>query len=107
MEMDYDIGSTTKFKIKYLGSRDLEKGKGKHYPYIIDGAGTGMIDDLCDFELKEIVDDIDKKGYSEHYYALEYERDIKYDYRKYDIKADNILLKDSIRHIKNNYEICD
>ena len=22
MEMDYDIGSTTKFKIKYLGSRD-------------------------------------------------------------------------------------
>ena len=46
------------------------------------------IDDLCDFELKEIVDDIDKKGYSEHYYALEY------DYRKYDIKVNNMLLKD-------------
>ena len=101
MEMDYDIGSTTKFKIKYLGSRDLEKGKGKHYPYIIDGTATGMIDDLCDFELKEIVDDIDKKGYSEHYYALEY------DYRKYDIKVNNMLLKDSIRHIKNNYEADD
>ena len=107
MEMNYDIGSTTKFRIKYLGSRDLEKGKGKHYPYIIDGAGRGMIDDLCDFELKEIVDDIDKKGCSEHYFAPGYERTVKYDYRKYDIKADNILLKDSIRHIKNNYEICD
>ncbi len=33
-----------------------------------------MLDDLCDFELKEIVDDTDKKGYSEHYVTPGYER---------------------------------
>lgn len=104
MEMEYDYGSTTTFKITYLGSRDLERGNGNHYPYIIDGAGRGMLDDMCDFELKEIVDDIDKKGYSEHYFTPGYERPIKYDYRDYNIKSDNILLKGLILEIKNGYE---
>lgn len=107
MEMEYDYGSTTIFKITYLGSRDLERGNGNHYPYIIDGAGRGMLDDMCDFELKEIVDDIDKKGYSEHYFTPGYERTIKYDYRKYNIKLDNSLLKGLILEIKNGYEVGD
>ena len=105
MEMNYDTNSTTMFKIKYLGARDFEKGNGNHYPYIIDGAGRGMLDDLCDFELKKIVDDIDQKGYSEHYFTPGYQRTIKYDYRKYDIKIDNALLKGLILEIKNGYEV--
>ena len=36
MEMEYDYGSTTTFKITYLGSTDLERGNGSHYPYVID-----------------------------------------------------------------------
>lgn len=107
MEMDYDAGSTTTFKITYLGSREMEKYNGKHYPYIIDGAGRGMLDDLCDFELKEIVDDIDKKGYSEHYFTPGYERTIKYDYRKFNIKNNNALLKGLVLDIKNGYEVGD
>lgn len=107
MEMNYDTGSTTTFKITYLGSREMEKYNGKHYPYIIDGAGRGMLDDLCDFELKEIVDDIDKKGYSEHYFTPGYERTIKYDYRNFDIKNNNALLKGLVLDIKNGYEVGD
>ena len=105
MEMEYDTGSTTTFKITYLGSRDLEKNNGKHYPYIIDGEGSGMLDDMCDFELKEIVEDIDKKGYSEHYFTPGYERTIKYDYRNFNIKNNNAHLKGLILEIKNGYEI--
>ena len=26
-----------------------------------------MLDDMCDFELKEIVEDTDRKGYSDYY----------------------------------------
>ncbi len=104
MEMDYDMGSTTTFKIKYLGYRNLEKGHGNHYPYVIAGAGRGMLDDLCDFELKEIVDDIDKKGYSKHDFTPGYERPIKYDYRDFDIKRNNILLKGLVSEIKDGYE---
>ena len=105
MVMEYDFGSPTTFKITYLESRDLEKGNVQNYPYIVDGAGRGMLDDLADFELKEIVDDIDKKGFSEHYFTPGYERTIKYDYRKYNIKKDNSVLKELILEIKNGYEI--
>lgn len=105
MVMEYDFGSTTTFIITYLESRNLEKYNGMHYPYIIDGSGRGMLDDICDFELKEIVDDIDKKGYSEHYFTPGYERNIKYDYRDFDIKTNNSLLKGLVLEIKNGYEV--
>lgn len=105
MEMEYDYGSTTTFKITYLGSTDLERGNGSHYPYVIDGAGRCMLDDMCDFELKEIVEDTDKKGYSEHYFTPGYERTIKYDYRQFNIKNNNALLKGLVLEIKNGYEV--
>ena len=73
---------------------------GTHYPNIVNGAGRGMLDDLCDFELKKIVDDINQKGYSEHYFTPGYQRIIKYDYREYDIKSANVLLKGDIFDIK-------
>ena len=105
MEMEYDYGSTTNFKITYLGCTDLERGNGSHYPYVVEGEGRGMLDDMCDFELKEIVEDTDKKGYSEHYFTPGYERTIKYDYRNFNIKNNNALLKGLVLEIKNGYEI--
>lgn len=105
MIMEYDFGSTTTFIITYLESRNMEKYNGNHYPYIIDGAGRGMLDDMCDFELKEVVEDIDKKGYSDHFFTPGYERKIKYDYRQFNIKTNNALLKGEIQDIKNGYEV--
>lgn len=105
MEMEYDYGSTTTFKITYLESRDANEYEGYLYPNIVDGAGRGMLDDMCDFELKEIVEDIDKKGYSEHYFTPGYERTIKYDYRQFNIKNNNALLKGLVLEIKNGYEV--
>ena len=69
MRMEYDTGSTTTFIITYLGESEFEKGNGMHYPFVIDGGGYGMIDDITSEELKNIVDDIDKNGKSD-YYAL-------------------------------------
>ena len=105
MIMEYDFGSTTTFIITYLESRNMEKYNGNHYPYIVDGAGRGMIDDMCDFELKEVVEDIDKKGYSDHFFTPGYERKIKYDYRYFNIENNNALLKGEILDIKNGYEV--
>ena len=66
-----------------------------------------MLDDMSDFELKEIVDDIDKKGYSEHYVTPGYEKREKYDYRKFNIKSNNKKLKGLVLEIKNGYEVGD
>lgn len=103
--MEYDTGSTTTFKITYLGSSDMGEYEGYLYPNIVDGAGRGMLDDMCDFELKAIVEDIDKKGYSEHYVTPGYEKYEKYDYRKFNIKTNNKKLKGLVLEIKNGYEV--
>lgn len=106
MEMEYDTGSTTTFKIKYLGSRKLNSYREQElYPVVINGDGLGMLDDLCDFELKKIVDDIDKLGVSNYYFTPGYETSKKYDYRRYNIKKDNKELKGKILAIKNGYEV--
>ena len=105
MEMEYDYGSTTTFVITYLESRNATEYEGYFYPNIIDGAGRGMLDDMCDFELKEIVEDIDKKGYSEYYVTPGYEKYEKYDYRKFNIKTNNKKLKGLVLEIKNGYEV--
>lgn len=105
MEMEYDYGSTTTFKITYLESRDATEYEGYLYPNVVDGAGRGMLDDMCDFELKEIVEDTDKKGFSEHYVTPGYEKYEKYDYRKFNIKSNNKKLKGLVLEIKNGYEV--
>lgn len=104
MIMEYDYGSTTTFIIEYQNSRELEKGAGRHYPYIVAGEGRGMIDDISSYELQSIVEDIDKKGESNHYFTPGYERPIKYDYRDFDLKVANILLKGIMEEIKYKYE---
>lgn len=71
------------------------------------GAGRGMLDDICDFELKEIVYNTDKKGYSEYYVTPGYEKNEKYDYRKFNIKTNNKKLKGLVFEIKNGYEISE
>ena len=105
MIMEYDTGSTTTFKITYLGSRAFEKGNGMHYPYIMEGKGYGMIDDITSDELKEVVDDIDKTGKSD-YYALEMDgRHSKiYDYRNFDLGKNNLHVRRYFYKIKYGYE---
>ena len=39
-EMDYDYGCTQVFKIRLDAVRDMENGRGTHYPYITDGRGA-------------------------------------------------------------------
>lgn len=48
-----------------------------------------IFDDMCDFELKEIVEDTDRKGYSDHYVTSRYEKQEKYDYKKINLKENN------------------
>ena len=105
LEMEYDYGSTTTFKITYIGERNMSEFEGYLYPNIVDGAGRGMLDDMCDFELKEIVEDTDRKGYSDYYVTPGYEKHEKYDYIKFNLKENNKKLKGLVLEIKNGYEV--
>lgn len=106
LKMHYDTGSTTTFNITYLGEKELNSYKEQElYPIVINGEGLGMLDDMCDWDLKDIVEDTDKLGNSNHYFTPGYETSKKYDYRKYNIKKDNKELKGKILAIKNGYEV--
>lgn len=105
LEMEYDYGATTTFKITLIDEREMGYYEGYLYPRIVAGAGHGMLDDISDFELKEIVDDIDEKGYSEHYFTPGYPTNKKYDYRKFNLKENNSKLKGLVLEIKNGFEV--
>lgn len=105
MKMEYDTGSTTSFKITYLSSREFEKGNGMHYPYIIDGAGSGMIDDITSDELKKVVDKIDKLGKSKYcHLCMDGRHSEVYDYRKFDLDRNNLTVRRYFYKIKYGYE---
>ncbi len=64
-----------------------------------------MIDDTGYMDLKEIVEDIDKKVFSDHYYLTTDDEYLKYDYRKFNLKTTNSKLKGLVLVIKNGYEV--
>ena len=101
MIMDYDFGSTNTFIIKYIGSDDNNI---KDYMHIKDGKGSGIIDDISSYNLKDIVEEIDLNGKSNIFYTGGYEEDEMYDYRKYDINLDNKRLPALYKKIKKGYE---
>ena len=76
MEMEYDFESMSTFKIKYLG-------------YI---------------KLEDIVKDTDKLCYSKYPYSMGYETNKMYDYREFDLKKNNIMVKKTYPLIKKEYE---
>ena len=103
--MEYDYGSTTIFIITYESDEKISFNDQKCYPLILDGKGHGMLDDISSYTLQDIVEDTDKKGYSVHSYTPGYEKEENYDYREYNLKDDNLMLKGSILLIKNGYEV--
>ena len=105
MRMEYDSGSTTTFIITYLGESDFRRGNGMHYPYVIDGAGYGMIDDITSEELKQIVENIDKTSKSDYYALRMHGRDsYNYDYRIFNLDKNNLQVRRYFQKIKYKFE---
>jgi len=102
LEMLYDFGCDQMFLIEVTDITPMAKGTGRAYPKIIDGDGLGIIDDLSSDELLSVIHDIEKYDNSLFYYeAKGYQ--IPWDYRRYNLRIDNSLLKGSIDEIADGY----
>ena len=102
IRMDYDYGTPQTFWLELVGTEDMQKGHGTRYPYIIDGAGQGIIDDMSCEELIELVKQIDEKGHTDE--PIHYkERTVPWDYRQLNLKSMNVLLKGEIKMIEESY----
>lgn len=103
LEMLYDFGCDQYFDIEVLKVEPMPKGSGRAYPKIIDGAGKGILEDMTSEETLDIIRETDKTGKSTNTYMTQYGDELIWDYREYDIKADNILLKGEIAKIAEGY----
>lgn len=103
LTMIYDFGYDQEFKIEITNIEPMPKGKGRSYPKIIAGEGRGILDDVPAFETLEIINDTDKNGCSAYTYLTRYENEVIWDYRDYDLKTDNLLLKGEIARIAEGY----
>ena len=102
IRMDYDFGTTQTFLIELIDIEDMGRGQGKKYPYVTQGAGCGIIDDMHSDELQELIEQIDKNGQTEEpiYYK---DRMTPWDYRWFDLDCINGLLKGEIELIEEGY----
>ena len=102
IRMDYDFGTTQTFWLELIEIADMKRGWGRRYPYILDGAGRGIIDDMSCEELSERVAQLDRTGKTDEpiYYQ---ERRMPWDYRWFDLDCMNSLLKGEIELIEEGY----
>ncbi len=102
IRMDYDFGTMQTFWLELIEIADMKRGWGRRYPYILDGAGRGIIDDMSCEELSERVAQIDRTGKTDEpiYYQ---ERRMPWDYRWFDLDCMNSLLKGEIELIEEGY----
>ena len=102
IQMDYDFGTTQTFWLELVDIADMKRGRGMHYPYILDGAGRGILDDWSVEDVAELIDQIDRNGKTDepiHYM----DRRIPWDYRRFDLECRNCLLKVEIERIEKGY----
>lgn len=102
IHMDYDFGTTQTFLLKLIKIEDMELGQSSRYPYIIEGAGRGIIDDFSCEELTELIEQINLNNKPDEpiYYKDE---DRPWDYRLFDINKINKFLEKNIEHIEERY----
>lgn len=102
IRMDYDFGTTQTFWLELVAVDDMKRGWGRRYPYVLDGAGRGIIDDMSCEELSELIAQIDRTGKTDEpiYYQ---ERMMPWDYRWFDLDCMNSLLKGEIEMIEEGY----
>ena len=105
--MEYDFGCSQEFEIEVKNIEPMGRGQGRAYPKIIVGEGRGIIDDMPADELLDIIRQIDTTGSSDIRYsgdAVSFVDDLPtWDYRNYDIKIDNALLKGRMDIIADGY----
>lgn len=85
----------------------MKKGSGTHYPYVTDGLGKGLIEDTSTYELIEIINEIDSTGKIPKIYDFIRDKEIEWDYRKFDLKYTNMFLKDKVADIREAYEMVE
>lgn len=104
LSMEYDYGAGWKFEIELLSVTEMKRGAGTHYPYVTEGKGKGIIEDMSPYELTEIIEKTDKDNTLPKIMDMYTGEEVSWDYRKFDLEYCNVFFKDNVWKIQNAYE---
>ncbi len=60
--MEYDNGAGWEFSIELMSMKEIRRGAGTHYPYVIYSKGKGILEDTLTYELFEAIKHTDQTG---------------------------------------------
>lgn len=107
LRMIYDFGLEQVFQLQLVSEETMPRGQGRSFPRLLDGAGRGILDDVPAFELKQLVEQIDRSGRTNQPVYYDDDDDDEYrlpwDYRTFDLKVANMVLKTKIRRIEKGF----
>ena len=104
LSMGYDYGAGWNFEIELLSATEMKRGAGTHYPYVTDGNGKGIIEDMSPYELAEIIEKTDNDNTLPKIMDMHTGEEVSWDYRKFDLEYCNVFFKDNVWKIQNAYE---
>lgn len=102
LSMEYDYGAGWEIEIELLSITEMKRGAGTHYPYVTDG--KGIIEDTSPYELAEMIEKTDKDGTLPQIRDMYSDKEVSWDYRKFDLEYCNVFFKDNVWKIQNAYE---
>lgn len=105
LRMEYDYGAGWAFSIELISITEMKRGAGTHYPFVIDGKGKGIIEDISPYELIDMKEQIDNTGILPKVYHGFSEREMDWDYREFDLEYLNMFLKGNVLQIQYAYEV--
>ena len=103
-EFNYDFGSPTIFDIEYLGSYELEEKQKISVPKVHEGKGFGMIDNIINEDLIEIVEKSEKTKRPEHFVNNIFYDIVLFDNESFDLRGNNLKMEVLFNKIKELYE---
>ena len=104
LTIEYDYGAGWRFDMELISVTEMRRGAGTHYPYITAGEGYGIIEDSFPGVLEDYIEQTDKTGDMPMVYSSYEDKEKEWDYRRFDLKLTNMLLKYDIDSIKEAYE---
>lgn len=104
LNLEYDYGAGWGFSIELISVKEMKRGSGTHYPYVVSGEGKGIIEDTSPYELLEIIKETNKSGLIPKVFDLISEKEKDWDYKDFDLEYVNVFFKDKILRTQYAYE---
>lgn len=104
LSMEYDYGAGWEFEIELLSVTEMKRGTGAHYPYVTDGKGKGLIENISPYELIELVENTDKSNTLPKIMDLYTGKEVSWNYKNFDLEYCNLFFKEYVWKIQNAYE---